>query len=221
VIARHMLRLIVVVGLLVVGLTGTASARSGSISNVHQVSSDGLASADYSTRFTSADCDSDGYCGWFPYAVQLPASASCPASGNAVPSTIYVGTVDYSPGTQLATETFYPIEASSRLCLYITHAGNDTLVAEEIYSPSVPPSPMAPLGMGEARLVAREALNHRFGRTYAKGKSKKLACTLVSDQLARCRYRFINRHYRYTGSVTVVKDSTGTDAKVRGKRRRV
>jgi hypothetical protein len=231
-----MLRLIIAVGLLVAVLAGTASAKSGSISNVHQVRPDGLASADYSTKFTSADCDSDGYCGWFPYAVQLPASASCPASGNGAPPVIYVGTVDYSPGTQVASETFYPTEPSDRLCLYITHAGDDTLVAETLYNPSVPAPPVtdptsgptvttpvvvAPLGKVEARVGAREALNHRFGRTYARGKAKKLACTLVSDRLARCKYSFISRHYRYSGYVTVRKDSTGTEGKVRGNRRKV
>jgi hypothetical protein len=240
VVARQMLRLMIVVGLLAVGLAGTASAKSGSISNVHQVSSDGLASADYSTKFSSADCDPDGYCGWFPYAVELPASASCPASGNGVPSVIYVGNFDLSPGTQLATETFYPNEPSNRLCLYITHAGDDTFLAEAVYNASVapppaPPSPpgptsgptvttpvaVAPLGIVEARIVAREALNHRFGRTYARGKAKKLACTVISDQRAKCRYGFTSRHYRYSGHVTVFKDNTGTEGKVRGKRRKV
>jgi hypothetical protein len=229
--------LIVVAGVLAIGTGGTASAKSGSISNVHQISSDGVASADYSTTFTSADCDRDGYCGWFPYAVEIPASALCPASGVGIRLVTYVGDFSASPGTQVATQAFYPDRPSERLCLYITHASSDTFIAEAVYNAPAPPSPtppapspeppaatpvtVSPLGMVEARAGARKALKRRFGHRYAQGKIKKLNCTLISDQLARCRYSFISSHYRYSGHVTVVKDNTGTKGKVTGKRRKV
>jgi hypothetical protein len=221
--------LIVVAGVLAVGAGGTASAKSGSISNVHQISSYGVASADYSTTFTSADCDRDGYCGWFPYAVEIPASALCPASGVGIRLVTYVGNFSASPGTQVATQAFYPDRPSERLCLYITHASSDTFIAEAVYNAPAPsPEPTAttpvtvsPLGMVEARAGAREALNRRFGHRYARGNTKKLTCTLISDQLAKCRYSFINSNYRYFGHVAVVKDNTGTKGKVTGKRRKV
>jgi hypothetical protein len=228
---------ILVVGVLVIGMAGTASAKSGSISNVSQISSDGVASADYSATFTSADCDRDGYCGWFPYAVEIPVSAPCPASGVGIRLVTYVGTFTWSPGTQATTKAFYPAESSQRLCLYITHASSDSLIAEAVYIAPVPPAstppgtppestvttPVAvtPLGRIEARAVARKALHDRFGHRYARGKTKKLNCTVISDRLARCRYSFISSHYRYTGRVAVVKGDTGTTGKVRGSRRRV
>jgi hypothetical protein len=232
-----MIGLIVVAGVLAMGTAGTASAKSGSISNVHQISSDGVASADYSATFTSADCDRDGYCGWFPYAVEIPASAPCPASGVGIPLVTYVGTFTQSPGTQVATQAFYPDMPSQRLCLYITHASSDAFIAEAVYNAPAPPSPtppapspeptattpvtVSPLGIVEARAGARKALHHRFGHRYTRGKTKKLNCTLTSDQRARCRYSFINSHYRYSGHVTVVKDNTGTEGKVTSKRRKV
>jgi hypothetical protein len=228
---------ILVVGVLVIGMAGTASAKSGSISNVSQISSDGVASADYSATFTSADCDRDGYCGWFPYAVEIPVSAPCPASGVGIRLVTYVGTFTWSPGTQATTKAFYPAESSQRLCLYITHASSDSLIAEAVYIAPVPPAstppgtppestvttPVAvtPLGRIEARAVALKALHDRFGHRYGRGKTKKLNCTVISDRLARCRYSFISSHYRYTGRVAVVKDDTGTTGKVRGSRRRV
>jgi hypothetical protein len=232
-----LLGLILVAGGLAIGMAGTASAKSGSISNVSQISSDGVASADYSATFTSADCDRDGYCGWFPYAVEIPVSGPCPASGVGIRLVTYVGTFTPSPGTQAATKAFYPKESSERLCLYITHASSDALIAEAVYNAPVPPAstppatppgstvttPVAvtPLGRVEARAVALKALNDRFGHRYARGKTKKLDCTVISDRLARCRYSFISGHYRYTGRVTVSKDNTGTTEKVKGSRRRV
>ena len=232
-----LLGLILVVGMLAIGLAGTASAKSGSISNVAQISSDGVASADYSATFTSADCDRDGYCGWFPYAVEIPVSGPCPASGVGIRLVTYVGTFTSSPGTQTATEAFYPAGSSQRLCLYITHASSDALVAETVYNAPAPPAstppatppeatvttPVAvtPLGRVEARAVALKALSDRFGHKYARGKAKKLHCTVISDRLARCRYSFISGHYRYGGRVAVSKDNTGTTGKVRGSRRRL
>jgi hypothetical protein len=227
---------LIVAGVLAIGTAGTASAKSGSISNVHQISSDGVASADYSATFTSADCDRDGYCGWFPYAVEIPASSPCPASGVSIRLVTYVGTFTPSPGRQVATQAFYPDRPSQRLCLYITHASSDAFIAEAVYNAPVPPSPtppapspeptattpvtVSPLGIVEARAGARKALHHRFGHRYAQGKTKKLNCTLISDQRARCRYSFINSRYRYSGHVTVVKDNSGTEGKVTGKRRK-
>jgi len=235
---RYMpLGLILVAGVLAIGMAGTASAESGSISNVSQINSDGAASADYSATFTSADCDRDGYCGWFPYAVEVPVSGACPASGVGIRLVTYVGTFTWSPGTQAATKAFYPDGSSVRLCLYITHASSDALIAEAVYNAPEPPAstppatapgstvttPVAvtPLGKVEARAVALKALNDRFGHRYARGKSKKLHCAVISDRLARCRYSFISSHYRYTGRVAVFKDSSGTTAKVRGSRRSV
>jgi hypothetical protein len=231
-----LLGLLLVAGVLATGMVGTASAKSGSISNVSQISAEGVASADYSATFTSADCDRDGYCGWFPYAVEVPVSAPCPASGVGIRLVTYVGTFTWSPGTQAATEAFYPAGSSERLCLYITHASSDALVAEAVYNapvppastpPATPPEPtvttpvaVTPLGRVEARAAALKALSDRFGHRYARGKAKKLNCTVISDRLARCKDSFITARYRYTGRVAVSKDNTGTTAKVKGRRRR-
>jgi hypothetical protein len=113
-----------------------ALASSGSITNVHATGSGSEAAATYTTNFDTCD---ESYCGWFPYAVQYPASQSCaPADTHLT----YVGELHSDSGTEVATDTFYPeYEGQIRLCLYAYQVGNDYFIADAVYTPPPPSSP--------------------------------------------------------------------------------
>src|SRR4051812_749645 len=87
-------------------LPGTALADSGSITNVYQVSGPaypgdlGEVSATYSS--TSTSCPGGNYCGWWPHAVQGPASQGCYEYSEGDGRLTYVGELQEG-GSQTAT----------------------------------------------------------------------------------------------------------------------
>src|SRR5688572_3628740 len=92
----------VIAVLLALALPASASADSGSITNVQRLA-DGQMQATFSTSSTT--CTDIGFCGWFPTATQVPVEAPCAYDANGL---VYVGEYQDASGTQTATDTFYP-----------------------------------------------------------------------------------------------------------------
>ena len=62
-------------------LPGVAvAAPGGSITDVRPTGSGGLVTATYTSTFDV--CTESGYCGWFPYANEVPASQPCREDDN-------------------------------------------------------------------------------------------------------------------------------------------
>lgn len=108
---------------------------SGSITNLRSVRGTTKMLATYTTNFSM--CTSYGYCGWFPHALQYPASQSCNPYGTDI---TYVGDIHESPGSQREVDDFYPKYSAGRLCLYAYHASADYFIAEALYFHGPAPS---------------------------------------------------------------------------------
>jgi hypothetical protein len=102
------------------------------------------ATGDMTTATFSASkttCATTYYCGWFAYATRQPAGSPC---STATP--VWVGALrsDLTPATETATFYSFASEGPHRLCLYVYANSADVLVAELVYSQSVPPPPATP-----------------------------------------------------------------------------
>lgn len=111
------------------------SSSSGSITNLHAVPGTTKMLATYTTNFNV--CTSYGYCGWFPHALQYPASQSCNPYGTEI---TYVGGIHDNSGSARETDDFYPKYSAGRLCLYAYHASADYFIAEALYFHGPAPS---------------------------------------------------------------------------------
>lgn len=112
-----------------------SSSSSGSITNLRSVRGTRKMLATYTTNFSM--CTSYGYCGWFPHALQYPASQSCNPYGTDI---VYVGNTHDDPGSEREVADFYPKYSAGRLCLYAYHASSDYFIAEALYFHGPAPS---------------------------------------------------------------------------------
>src|SRR4051812_6515128 len=72
-----------------------ATANSGSITDVHPSLDGATVYATYTTNFDV--CDTNGFCGWYPHAWQVPAAQTCFVDNSHV---TYVGDYQDASGTQ-------------------------------------------------------------------------------------------------------------------------
>jgi hypothetical protein len=126
----------------VLALPASASANSGSITNVHP-SGSGTVDATYSVTFDQ--CTSYGYCGFYTHAWEVPASQACSVTKTYL---TYVSTnVLSTSGTITETDSFYPHYNPTRICLYAYGAvpggtgSQDYFIADYVYSAPVGSAP--------------------------------------------------------------------------------
>jgi hypothetical protein len=193
---------------------GAAAAYSGTITDVRPAA-DGQVSATYTSSFS--ECTDYDYCGWFPFAVEVPADAACVDNDNLT----YVGDFQENSGTQgPASDTYTPKYTPSKICLMATHASQDYVLAEFVYTPgsaSPPPSStpapsgsgevVAPMTIREARSLLPAVLRRRFHERFV-GRTGRLrrTCSRLTREKVRCRVGWNYRRYRYSGSVTLQND---------------
>lgn len=191
-----------------------ASADSGAITGVAAVGN-GQVVATYTATFTQ--CTSDGYCGWFPQAAQVPASVPCPAVIEDTHIT-YVGNNQESGGTQTGTDTFYPAYTPTRLCLYAYQNSQNHLLADYVYPPTTatPTGPtltptaggnttVSPISISEARGYVPAVLKKKFGRRFNQNSLMR-SCYRLTGEKVRCRVAWRKFGTRYAGSVTIWND---------------
>jgi hypothetical protein len=226
-------RIMLVVVVAALAFPGSAWADAGSITNVVQSASPaypgdlGQASATYTS--TSTTCTDYSFCGWYPWAAQVPAEAACPINppDSTTYDLTYVGNYQDASGTQSGTDSFYPKWSSVRLCLYISSPdGTQRLVAQTTYTtvpgstttpppppPSTPPPSsdadtyVAPMGVKEARSYLAGVLRHRYGKRFTRRRGRlQRFCYRISSEKVRCRVGWNYTRYRYSGSVTLWND---------------
>jgi hypothetical protein len=210
---RKVIAVLVAVGVLL--LPTAAVADSGSITNVHPGLDSSIVFATYTS--TSTECDTDGFCGWYPHAWDVPASSACFVDLSQV---AYVGDYRADPGTQTATDDFSPRFNPTRICLYINGPFGETFLADYVYSPPATPPPPAtptptpspapnvrPMTIGEARSRLPSVLRKQYGRRYTsrRGPLKK-SCHRLSGEKVRCAVAWNTRRYRYSGHATMWND---------------
>jgi hypothetical protein len=204
--------------LCLMGLTfafpATASAESGSATNIHPV-----AGGQLEATFTASHsfCTSYGYCGWFPEASQVPATSPCDRT-----HLIWVGDTESNPGTQVRTDTFYPLaDRPLLLCVYVYDSINGyVLVGQTVYTPPNPtnsPSPtptpqsstsatVPPLTIAEGRASVAGVLRDKFGGRFATRRAFKRECYRLLVSTVRCRVRWDHGQWRYSGAVDMKND---------------
>ena len=124
---------------------GMASADSGSITNVYPVGSQ--LSATYTTTSTCAgEPERPTDCGWWPHAVQGPASQPCREYVVGDGRLTHVGEFWIGPNAETTTDTFYPDHNPVRICLYVSYGSTHprVLVAEYVYPPTPTTTPTTP-----------------------------------------------------------------------------
>jgi len=196
-----------------------ATANSGSITDVHP-SLDGTTV--YATYTTSFDvCDTNGFCGWYPHAWQVPAAQTCFVDNSHL---TYVGDYQDASGTQTGTDYFYPSFNPTRICLYASNGSQEYFIADYVYGPAAPPpvapapvaptpaptpAPvsrvMAPLTIAEGRSLLSGVLQKRYGRRFARSSLKR-ACYRLTRAKVRCRVSWRKSPYKYSGRVTMRND---------------
>jgi hypothetical protein len=220
---RQVIAVLVAVGALL--LPNAAVADSGSITNVHPGLDSSIVSATYTS--TSTGCDTDGFCGWYPHAWDVAASSACFVDLSQV---AYVGDYLPNPGTQTATDDFYPRFNPTRICLYINGPFGETFLADYVYTapatppptgtPTPTPTPTAnpepsvpPLKIGEARSRLPSVLREQYGRRYTSRRGPlKMSCYRLSSEKVRCRVGWNTRRYRYSGNATMWNDPDHPDS---------
>ena len=235
-----MKRIMLVTVVAALACPGSAWADSGSISNVFSSGSEVFAT--YTS--TSTTCSPSGYCGWFPYGVQSPASAPCTPHTENDGRLTYVGDGYGDPGLGLSevdVASFLPALLPVKICLYTWRPngggpGIETLVAEYVHGAAPPPPPPAPapaapanttesvvpIGIGEARDHLPSALKRRYGKRFTRRSGRlQRSCYRLSTQKVRCRVNWKYKQYRYAGSVTLWVDANENyvlRTSIRGKR---
>ena len=203
-------RLGLLTAVVALSLPGTALGSSGSITNVAPIAG-GQVTATYTTNFDV--CDSDGYCGWYPHAWEVPASKPCSEDKS---NLTYVGgpedDIYTKSGSETATDTFYPHHNPTRICLYARHSSREYFIAEYVYTaasaPTTPAGPEAkPMGIKEARDLLPSVLRKRYGARF-RGRSGPLqrSCSRLTTEKVRCRVGWNYTRYRYSGTVTLRND---------------
>ena len=245
-LARFLALCALVAGL---ALPASASADSGSISNVKLVDADTV-SADFSV--SSDYCGTSGYCGFFSYARIGAFDGACiHRVGRAVWVSDDIAT---SAGTQTGTATFDLTSSDPfKICLWVYQADDrEWAIASTVIdpaslsaTPSNPPvtqatAPALPAGATQgaaSRQVARRAarlrlastrrgvaraLRRKYGKAYTKGKAKKTSCKRSSGTKFRCAVSWRRGARRYKGSVVVTSTvARGVTYKVSVKRSKV
>jgi uncharacterized protein CbrC (UPF0167 family) len=201
--------LLILIPLALLAVPGAASAAySGSITDLRP-NTDGSVNATYTSTFS--ECDSDGYCGWYPHAWEVPASSTCNTTDTNFLT--YVGgptggIVD-DPGTVTESDRFTPHYTPTRICLYASHAGDEYFLADAVYpaaavtpTPTPTPTPAPPpLSIAKARSLIPYTLNHEYHSRFARSTLKR-ACARLNAEKVRCRVAWRKQPYKYTGTVT-------------------
>ena len=214
-------------------LPATAAADSGSITNVRDLGG-GQLEATYTS--SSTYCTSSGFCGWFPYAVQGPASVACYPYATNDGRLTYVGQLHDAAGTESATRSFRAQASAVRICLYLHQGDREVLVAEYVHQPPpvqpapvqpapVQPAPVRPapvtnpappvraLTIAEARANLPSLLRREFGVRFRQGTRFRRSCYRYTTAKVRCLVRWdYKRRYRYSGSVTMRNDPADPEA---------
>jgi hypothetical protein len=122
-------------------------ADSGSITGVKDVGG-GQLEATFSAVGT--DCTSYGFCGWYAYARQVPQTSACTVSNSDL---IWVGDYHSASTSETETDRFYRKYVPAKLCLIVSGANGEQVVAETTWSPPAlpPPSSIAPSGGARIR----------------------------------------------------------------------
>ena len=197
-------------------LPGVAvAAPSGSITDVRPTGSGETVTATYTSTFDICD---DGYCGWFPYANEVPAAQACREDDNTL---TYVGDFKDESGTQRGTDTFTPAYTPTKICLYARHSGEIYLLAEYVYpaaattpTPTPTPTPtgttpdadaVRPMTIAEGRSLVPDVLRDRYGSRFARSTLTR-ACHRLSTTKIRCRVAWRKKPFRYRGTVTLWND---------------
>jgi len=188
-----------------------SAAYSGTITNV-TATADGQVSATYTSNFS--ECTDYGYCGWFPFAVEVRADDKCVDNDDLT----YVGDFQENSGSQgPATDTYTPKHNPSKICLMATHSSQDYVLAEFVYTPGTtapPPSgtpapsgSASPMTIREARALLPAVLRQRFhARFLARTGKLQRSCRRLTAEKVRCRVGWNYKRYRYAGTVTLQND---------------
>ena len=205
---------------------GTAWADSGSITNVTAVGSQ--ISATYTSTSTCAgEPERPSDCGWWPHAVQGPASSPCYEYQQGDGRLTYVGgngnSIWIGPNIETTTESFYPDSNPVRICLYINYGSSRprVLVAQYVYPPTTtapaptptptPPSTdppdegtatYIPMGISEARRLVPDTLQSKYKSRFSRATLTR-GCSRLSTRKVRCRVAWHKRPYKYSGTVTL------------------
>jgi hypothetical protein len=213
---------------------GSAWADSGSITNVFGSGDDVWAT--YTS--VSTTCSPSGYCGWFPYGVQSPASAPCTPHTEGDGRLTYVGEggTDTGPYSETATDNFFPSWSPVKICLYtwrpdsMSGPGIDTLVAEYVHGaaaatpvaptpapapePASEPDAVPAMGVSEAKDYLSGLLRKKFGKRFKRRSGRfSRSCYRLSAEKVRCRVSWKYKAYRYSGTVDEWNDPSNPSEK--------
>lgn len=194
----------ILIGLVVaLALPATASANSGAITNVHPDDA-GRVAATYSVTFDQ--CTSDGYCGFYTHAWEVPADQACSVDKRYL-TFASTGTSDTS-GTLTETQSFSPFYTPTRICLYAYGAVAGGTGSQEYYiADYVYPPPVEPMTIAEARSNVSEVLRQKYKGRFARSTLTR-ACSRLSSTRVRCRVAWHKKPYRYSGTVTMWNDES-------------
>jgi hypothetical protein len=81
------------------------------------------------------------------------------------------------------------------------------------------PAPTAALTRARAVAKAKSALKRKYGRSYNRGKKKKLSCSKKSTSVYRCKFSFRYGKKKRSGTVTVRRTAEGIKTTVKWRRR--
>jgi hypothetical protein len=188
-------------------LPASASANSGSITNVH-ANGDGTVDATYSVTFDQ--CNTDGYCGFYAHAWEVPADQACSVDQRYI-TFVSTGTSDTS-GSLTETQSFSPIYDPTRICLYAYGAvaggsgSSEHFIADYVYPPRV-----EAMTISEARSYLPEVLRQKYRSRFARGTLTR-ACSRLNREKVRCRVAWHKKPYRYSGTVTLWNDESDPDS---------
>jgi hypothetical protein len=184
-------------------LPATASANSGSITDVHP-NGDGTVDATYSVTFDQ--CTSDGYCGFYAHAWEVPADDACSVDKEFI--TFVSSSTSETSGTLTETESFSPNYEPTRICLYAYGAVAGGTGSQEYYiADYVYPPPVKPMTIAEARSNVTDVLQQKYKARFARSTLTR-ACSRLSSKKVRCRVAWHKKPYRYSGTVTMWHDES-------------
>jgi hypothetical protein len=190
-------------------LPAIASANSGSITDVHS-NGDGTVDATYSVTFDQ--CTSDGYCGFYAHAWEVPADQACAVDPKLL-AYVSTGTSETS-GTLTETDSFAPNYTPTRICLYAYGAvgggtgSQEYYIADYVYPPR---DAVQPMTIAEARSYVPDVLRQKYKRRFARGTLTR-ACSRLSRRKVRCRVGWHKKPFRYSGTVTMWNDEDDPDS---------
>ena len=184
---------------------------------------DGTMTATYTSN--GGRCTVVGYCGWFPYAVQVGPGAACRPHVDDSGDLTYVGELQDEPfPAQVGTAPFVPAGGTGTVCLYVSHGRDGEVLvaqapfssgtgwgtqppaseveAESVSGHTVEPEPMF-LSSGEARRTVREVIRDETRRA---PRALRYGCRRQDDVTFACASSWYDAKWIYAGTFDLTEE---------------